>query len=53
MFFEDAPITADKEEMIKANWSELEKLIRLAYEEKSFPFSGLTNSNSTDILTEE
>ena len=47
MFFEDAPITADKEEMIRANWSELEKLMRLAYEEKSFPFAPQTTPNST------
>ena len=46
MFFEEAPITADKEEMIRANWSELEKLLRLAYEEQTFPFANITQSIS-------
>ena len=42
MFFNEAPMTEDKEEMIKANWSEFRGLIERSYEDKSFPFRNTT-----------
>ena len=38
MFFRDAPVTKDKEELIKANKSEFEKLMDKTFEDLSFPF---------------
>jgi len=42
MFFEDAPMTEDKEEMIKRNRTEFEKLMDNAFHDKTFPFGNHT-----------
>ena len=42
MFFKAPPMNEEKEEMIRANLSEFEKLMRTAREERSFPFGHTT-----------
>jgi hypothetical protein len=47
MFFDDAPSTFDNEELIKANKSDFEKLMDLAFEDQSFPFGNQVSKDGT------
>ncbi len=42
MFFQDAPMTEDKEEMIRRNKTEFQKLWENAFHDKTFPFGNHT-----------
>jgi len=46
MFFEDAPMNKDKENMILANRTDFEKLMDTAREERSFPFGNYVLVNN-------
>jgi len=47
MFFQDAPMTEDKEEMIKRNRTEFQKLWDNAFHDKTFPFGNTTLRDGT------
>jgi len=47
IFFDDAPSTFDKEELIKANKSDFEKLMDLAFDDQRFPFGNQVSKDGT------
>ena len=50
MFFEDAPMTKDKEELIQENRSDFEKVMDQCYEALTFPFGNQKPLNDKEDM---
>ncbi len=53
MFFEDAPFTADKQELIDNNKDDITSILEDAYDNKTFPFANYYETRGTGEHSEE
>ena len=51
MFFENAPMNADKQEMIEANKGEFTKVMDMKYEASKFPFGNLIRHDAVEMYS--
>ena len=51
MFFENAPMNADKQEMIEANKGEFTKVMDMKYEASKFPFGNLIRPDAVEMYS--
>ena len=50
IFFDDAPMTADKEELIKANRSDFERLMDRTFDSLRFPFGHMSTKDGANYI---
>ena len=50
MFFNDAPMTADKEDLIRANRSDFERLMDRTFESLRFPFANMSTKDGVQYV---